>query len=279
MLWSSNMEMKSQIPFLLNLADDEDHEVRQAVYKELSSYEENLEDEIMKYPELLNEAKLEILKPLLEEARRDKLKKTWRSWFAIKDDAVKLETAMDMIAAFQLGADHSARLPELLDSIADEFAIKYPDGNEIDLAAFLFKEKGIDGEKKDYYNPLNSNLVYVIENKRGLPISLAIIYILTGYRLGLNIEGCNFPGHFLAKTYIEDEVALIDGFNGGRVIYERDIQVLVDDSQGVIMNIIKTKTSADLIIKRTLNNLIYAYQTKNDKVNSDFFAFLHNQIL
>lgn len=273
------MDKESKIPFLLNLIDDEDYEIRKNILKELSTYGDDLEEKLLEYSNFISPSKLEVLTPLFEEKRRNKLKDNWKSWFDVPDDARQLEMAMDMIARYQLGVSYPVKLPDLLDEIADEFAAKFPDGNEIDLANFLFKEKALQGEKKDYYNPFNSNLVYVLETKKGLPISLAIIYILIGKRLGLNVEGCNFPGHFLAKTYVENELALIDGFNGGRIIFEKDIQVLVEDSQGVIMNIIKTKTPAALIIRRTLNNLIYAYQAKSDKVNSDFFAFLQNQII
>jgi regulator of sirC expression with transglutaminase-like and TPR domain len=274
-----SMDKESKIPFLLNLVDDEDYEIRKNILKELSAYGDDLEEKLLAYSNFLSPSKIEVLTPLFEEKRRNKLIDNWKLWFSEPEDAKQLEMAMDMIARYQLGASYPSKLPELLDEFSAEFKEKYSNGNEIDLANFLFKEKELQGEKKDYYNPFNSNLVYVLETKKGLPISLAIIYILIGRRLGLNVEGCNFPGHFLAKTYIENELALIDGFNGGRIIFEKDIQVMVEDSQGVIMNIIKTKTPASLIIRRTLNNLIYAYQAKSDKINSDFFSVLQHQII
>ena len=85
-------------------------------------------------------------------------------------------------------------------------------GPRIDaLNRFVFHESGFRGNDTDYYDPRNSYLNQVIERRRGIPITLAIVYITVGNRLGLRLEGVSFPGHFLVKC--GDEL-VIDPFLG-----------------------------------------------------------------
>ena len=65
------------------------------------------------------------------------------------------------------------------------------------LHDFLFDEEGFTGNTEDYYNPANSYLPTVLETKRGLPITLSLIYKLVAERLGFRSWGVGLPGHFL----------------------------------------------------------------------------------
>lgn len=81
---------------------------------------------------------------------------------------------------------------------------------------YLFEELGFAGNRDDYYNPVNSYLPAVLEVKRGLPISLSLVYKLVADRLGLRVQGVGLPGHFVVSVQAEGEPMLIDPFNGGR---------------------------------------------------------------
>src|SRR6185295_8881801 len=69
-----------------------------------------------------------------------------------------------------------------------------------DLATFLATECGFRGNQEDYYDPRNSFLNDVLERRTGIPISLAVVLLETGSRLGLAVEGVGFPGHFLVRV-------------------------------------------------------------------------------
>lgn len=267
------MPDKNQLPFLVNLIDDDTTEVRTEVLKELSNYGMSLEEDLLEYTDALTDEMLEIIQPALNINRRRWLKENWNLWFDYENDFDKLECALELIAKFQYGiTTEKSGLSMLLSELAEEFTDKYPYGNELDLANFLFRKKGLSGDKKNYYNPLNSNLLYVIKSKKGLPISLVIVYMLIGNRIGFRIEGCNFPGHFLAKTYIDDELVLIDCFNGGRILYENDIDERVnEDSVDAIKKLIHLRTGSKSIIRRVLNNLVTAYKNKEEEDTSKFF--------
>ncbi len=86
------------------------------------------------------------------------------------------------------------------------------------LHQVLFEEEGFIGNNDDYYNPLNSYLPAVLENKRGLPITLCLIYKLVADRLGLNTWGVGLPGHFLIGMDSGESLMLVDCFSTGRII-------------------------------------------------------------
>ena len=96
------------------------------------------------------------------------------------------------------------------------------------LGQFLFDTEGFTGNLGDYDDPRNSFLHEVLSRRTGIPITLSIIYLHVGRRLGLWLEGVNFPGHFLVrcKGMLGDaaptEDLILDPFHGGIVLTERD---------------------------------------------------------
>ena len=69
----------------------------------------------------------------------------------------------------------------------------------IALNEFLFEELGYSGNTEDYYDPRNSYLNEVIDRRTGIPITLSVLYMELGRRIGLPLEGVSFPGHFLVR--------------------------------------------------------------------------------
>jgi len=258
---------KEQLPHILNLVDDDAEEVRNYVFKDLTDYGLALEEDLFEFAEVIDRKNLDIIDPIIKNNRRKWLQRNWHQWFDVTDYHEKIETAMNLISKFQLGYFQQMSLSERLDQISEDFKNRYPYGNELDLANYLFQVLDLRGDKRDYYSPLNSNLYYTLEEGKGLPLTLTLIFILIGERLGFDVVGCNFPGHFMAKINIDDELLLIDCFNGGRIIFESEIKTLTNDSYESVMKIIHTKSDAETIIKRVLKNLINAYREKEDTPN------------
>lgn len=82
------------------------------------------------------------------------------------------------------------------------------------LNHFFYRELGFGGNVNDYYNPDNSYLHRVISTRRGIPISLAVLYMELAQQIGLNVRGISFPGHFLMKLSVPSGDIVIDPFNG-----------------------------------------------------------------
>ncbi len=85
----------------------------------------------------------------------------------------------------------------------------------IALNEFLYEDLGYWGNTDDYYDPRNSYLNEVIDRKTGIPITLAILYMEIGRRIGLPLEGVSFPGHFLVRLRLRGGVLIFDPFSGG----------------------------------------------------------------
>ena len=264
------MGNKDQLEYLIKLVDDDTEEVRTEVVNELRHYGTSLEEDLKEFSDIMQPSKLELLKPILEKNRREWLLQNWSSWISISNENARLEQAMSLIAQFQFGINYQPSINKLINELADEFRTKYPYGTELDLSDFLFGEKQITGNNTDYYNPFNSNLIYVIKEKKGIPITLAILLILVANKLGYTIEGCNFPGHFLAKIRLEKDILMIDCFNNGKLIYEHDIKKMTHGSSETIMRLVEMETSSTTIIRRMINNLTNAYKNSNEFKQSDF---------
>jgi regulator of sirC expression with transglutaminase-like and TPR domain len=86
------------------------------------------------------------------------------------------------------------------------------------LREYLFEEQGFAGNAEDYFDPRNSFLNDVLERRLGIPITLSLVLIEVGRRLGLEMEGIGLPGHFITGARVGDEHVLLDPFNGGAVL-------------------------------------------------------------
>ena len=82
------------------------------------------------------------------------------------------------------------------------------------LNRFFFQELGFGGNANDYYDPANSYLHKVLETRRGIPVTLALLYIELGSQIGLAASGVSFPGHFLVKVRMPQGEVVIDPFSG-----------------------------------------------------------------
>src|ERR1700712_2248630 len=86
------------------------------------------------------------------------------------------------------------------------------------LNRFFFQELGFGGNVNDYYDPHNSYLHRILETRRGIPITLSVLYIELATQIGLTARGVSFPGHFLVKlrmhTGQQHGEVVIDPFTG-----------------------------------------------------------------
>jgi len=147
------------------------------------------------------------------------------------------------ISMHQLEHVDPARIDRIIQSYADTIRKRVrgaqPQALLAHLHEFLFEEQKFGGNADDYYNPMNSYLPAVVKTKRGLPISLSLIYKLIGERLGLRVHGIGLPGHFLVAVEQgpvtadgEQPAMLIDPFGGGRMLTGDEAQLAVEETFG-----------------------------------------------
>lgn len=100
----------------------------------------------------------------------------------------------------------------------------------------LFEVIGFRGNRADYYNPANSLLPDVLRSRRGLPITLTLIYRSVAAGVGITVHGVNSPGHFLAEVEWAEaaasRTAYVDPFHGGDLLHEPEALARIAESTG-----------------------------------------------
>jgi regulator of sirC expression with transglutaminase-like and TPR domain len=82
------------------------------------------------------------------------------------------------------------------------------------LTQVFYKDLGFGLNANDYYAPENSYLHEVLRTRRGIPVSLAVLWLELARGLGLQAQGIAFPGHFLVKVTLEAGLVVIDPASG-----------------------------------------------------------------
>jgi regulator of sirC expression with transglutaminase-like and TPR domain len=144
------------------------------------------------------------------------------------------------------------------------------------LKNFFYKELGFGPNRNDYYDPNNSYLHSVIETRRGIPISLALIFMELGQQIGLNIKGVSFPNHFMVRLSLPQGEVILDPLTGTSLSKE-ELQQMLDpylDAQGyrgdyqLPLSAFLRSSSSREILSRFLRNLkaIYTQQERWERL-------------
>lgn len=140
------------------------------------------------------------------------------------------------------------------------------------LNQFFFNELGFAGNVNNYYDPANSMLATVLETRRGIPITLALLYIEFATQVGLVARGVSFPGHFLVKLKLSEGEVVIDPFTGQSLSRERLDELLqpyrrrqgltgdLDVPLGVFLQAAQPRD----VLARMLRNLKEIYRSSGD---------------
>jgi regulator of sirC expression with transglutaminase-like and TPR domain len=137
------------------------------------------------------------------------------------------------------------------------------------LREFLFAEEGFRGNADDYYDPRNSCLNDVLERRLGIPITLGLVVMEVGARVGLRIQGIGLPGHFVVGAEVDTDSVLLDPFNGGAVLTRDGAHRVVARAVGRPVKLTEETfrpCSRRQILTRMLANLKAVYVSRRDRV-------------
>lgn len=180
------------------------------------------------------------------------------------DGVIPLDEAALLIAAHaHPGLDVGAQLGRL-----DELSAACPEPTLEGLRRHLFDDVGFTGNAVRYNDPRNSFLNDVLDRKTGIPISLAVVTMEVGRRIGVTLEGVGMPGHFLVR-HVGDPPVLLDAFSGGRILDEQDAQALFRRLSGSVALTpdLLVAAPARAILTRMLANLRNLYEQAGDVVS------------
>jgi len=259
------MPPSAHLSHLIKLLDDDSEVVRHAVQEELNGMRRDLPQHIETLGTPLTAEEEKLVAQLLEPARRTELEETWMRWRWMEGPDAQLEEGLSQLSAFLNGwKTQSADLAKRLDALTEEAFAEKGRMDAHELAQWLFaSHNGVTrfrGNSKDYYSPANSNLFWVLDTGLGNPISLCCLYRLLGHRFGLEIEGCNFPGHFLSRVKYRDKTWLVDCFNRGRFMLADDVAKHHPAANPGMEDLIHEPATAEATLLRILRNLDEAYE-------------------
>lgn len=95
------------------------------------------------------------------------------------------------------------------------------------LDAFLFEELGFHGARAEYHHHSNSDLASLLDDREGMPLTLAMLYLEIGWRMGLKLDGIGLPGHFIVRLNREGaKPVFVDVHGRGKRLAEADLPAL-----------------------------------------------------
>lgn len=146
---------------------------------------------------------------------------------------------------------------------------------------FFFKVRGFKGNHENFLDADNSYINQVIDRKLGIPISLAVLYVLiAGHRLGLPFTGVSTPGHFLIRFDGDREEPLfIDAYNNGNIMREKDIQKFLLTAGLPYYESFIRPASGRMILLRMIRNLIVLFGEKKDFASQKSFERFQSALL
>ena len=167
---------------------------------------------------------------------------------------------------------------DALDGMASDLrqrlqGINYPLKVISEINRYLFEEQTFCGNEHNYYDPRNSFLTDVISRRLGIPLTLSMVYMAIGDRIGFPLEGVSLPGHFILRPQRSDIEVFIDPFTKGEIMFKEDCAaklVQIYGPQAELKPEYLETVGVRRILERLLMNLklIYLNQKKFHKALS-----------
>lgn len=156
---------------------------------------------------------------------------------------------------------------EAQDARVQDLADRCPEPTLDGVRRAIFTEAGFTGDQDNYYAPANSLLDAVLDRRRGLPITLSLLTIDVGRRVGVPLDGVGMPGHFLVRDRVLPDV-FIDPFAGGTVLSTEDCRGIFRRMAGPDAPFdprFLDPISDTLLLSRMVANLVNAYRRADDR--------------
>ncbi|MGQ0526909.1 MAG: SirB1 family protein [Alphaproteobacteria bacterium] len=184
---------------------------------------------------------------------------------ALAEDTVSVERYENHLK--KIGEDVAAHYERLTMEEGEENAILQLEA----LKAVLAAQHEYAGDTQTYDDLRNASLIQVIDRRRGLPVTLAILYIHAGRALNWDINSLDFPGHFLCRIQKDGRRLIFDPFNGAQILQASDLRALLKKVKGQGAELSADyfePASSRSILLRLQNNIKYRQIEAEDYVNA-----------
>jgi regulator of sirC expression with transglutaminase-like and TPR domain len=266
---------ESTFSALLQLTEDPDQSVQQAILQQLQDYGTDILPALRYHVQFGSEECRQVLRAAISFHREAALK----SLLSFISTATLIERVSTDSATFEQMLCHFSCFgfpeisKELITKELDQLALRIHADfvrksipTELDLLMSLnkvfFEEERYYGSEHDYHNPYNSFIAHVIGRKTGLPITLSSLYLLLGDRIDATLEGISMPMHFL--VYHPEINRYIDVFHGGIFLSEQDCREFLERAgirfQSTLLQPVTTRD----VLARMTTNIGVSYRQEND---------------
>ena len=155
----------------------------------------------------------------------------------LDDDEIELDHAALALSELDHEGIELEPYYALLDEIGDRLEAfaeaETPEAQGKALAKVFHDEFGFVGDADSYDAPLNADLIRVLDRRRGLPVSLALLYVAAARRMGWTADATNTPGHVLVRIGGDDAPwCLIDPFHAGAIVSDERLAALLHGTIG-----------------------------------------------
>jgi len=229
---------ESQKAALVTLLGDDDPSVYQTVREKILSFGNEtlvwLKPHTLSSDPAIRRRVLEIVQHLARQTSDNK----FLAFCLNQGEDLDVEEAALLLAQTQYPDINILAYQALFDSFAADLKeqIDFGGSGESIIARinyYLFNKQRFRGNEENYYDPDNSYLNRVVDNRTGNPMTLCLVYLFVGRRLRLPLAGIGMPGHFLCRFQSSIEELFIDAFNRGKLLTKADcIKYLVHTRDG-----------------------------------------------
>ena len=200
---------------------------------------------------------------MLPVEKFDPLVSEWVSFSKSPNHNV-IESSLKLAQILEYPDLNMSKYIKMINEIGDSLKLKINDSkNPTYLISMLnehiFEKYSFDGNQEDYYDPRNNFLNIVIDKKKGIPITLSLIYSEVAKHIGLDLKIVGFPGHVIVK---HNEDMILDPFYRGRLLTMKDLEEILYRNFGEGVEFIPdylNTLSTDQILTRLLRNLKNTY--------------------
>ncbi|MBN1447715.1 MAG: transglutaminase family protein [Bacteroidetes bacterium] len=264
------MSATRELYALYSLLDDPQASVQVAVRERIRALGEDAVAGLRELTEFHGNLHQEIVNDLVNEIRSTMALQRLERDFSGPDDPVDLEEGAFILAKYGFPEMDVSQYRRRLDDMAADIRVlagtrATPLDTFMKMRSYLFSDLGFIGNREDYYNPNNSFINKVIDYRKGIPITLSMLLLTLGRRLGITLNGIGMPMHFLVQYDDGTRMFFVDAFNSG-IIITRDQCRLMLSSSGIRLTpeMLAPVSSRD-IIERMWRNLYLAHQQQGDE--------------
>lgn len=140
------------------------------------------------------------------------------------------------------------------------------------LNRVIFHENGFRGDYENYEDPLNCLIEQVLRRKRGIPITLSILYLAVARRCGVELEPVGLPGRFLVGCFMDGEAFYIDPYERGVIRTQEEVREILASNKIFVESAFMGPTPISEVLCRCCRNLVRAFTIKNNPARARQFS-------